>query len=173
MLLTVKLSYRNWDKKVASEGAVLFVTAASYCLSFAFNSLEIFWKQKSSLSWNSNVSNPLHCFFNSELVAAYFIFSFTPTQSSSHLKKKKKESFNAFIQSFNQTRRLNGLWKLIGPNGSSSESCCKLLFLTFQNPIQYASAPSLFPSPPCIKKVKVNIKAAWSPTNRCKLVYLW
>ena len=24
-------------------------------------------------------SNPLHCFFNSELVAAYFIFSFTPT----------------------------------------------------------------------------------------------
>ena len=24
-------------------------------------------------------SNPLHCFFNSELVVAYFIFSFTPT----------------------------------------------------------------------------------------------
>ena len=61
------------------KGVVFIVTAASYCLSFAFKSSEIFWKQKSSLSWNLYASNPWHCFFNSELVAAYVIFSFTPT----------------------------------------------------------------------------------------------
>ena len=63
------------------------------------------------------------------------------------------------------------IWKSIFlPNDTAQQHA---LILTFQNPIQYASAPSLFPSPPYIKKVKVNIKAAWSPTNRCKLVYLW
>lgn len=63
------------------------------------------------------------------------------------------------------------IWKSIFlPNDTAQEHA---FILTFQNPFQYASAPSLFPSPPWIKKVKVNIKAAWSPTNRCKLVYLW